>query len=118
MASFKVFVLAFAVTVVFSAAHAQYELENAYPNLTFSQPVDFQHAGDGSNRVFVVEQQGMIKVFDNADTSSTARVFLDIAAKVLSGGERNRLFLARLFTRPSKLNKQTFGRFELNLDKK
>ncbi|MCK5573026.1 MAG: PQQ-dependent sugar dehydrogenase [Bacteroidetes bacterium] len=94
MASFKVFVLAFAVTVVFSAAHAQYELENAYPNLTFSQPVDFQHAGDGSNRVFVVEQQGMIKVFDNADTSSTARVFLDIAAKVLSGGELGLLGLA------------------------
>ncbi|MBR9978903.1 MAG: glucose sorbosone dehydrogenase, partial [Bacteroidetes bacterium] len=43
---------------------AQLSLENAFPNLSFNRPVDLQHAGDGSDRIFVVEQAGRIFVFD------------------------------------------------------
>ena len=34
---------------------AQFELELAFPNLTFNSPVDLQNAGDRTNRLFVVE---------------------------------------------------------------
>ncbi|MGB6121502.1 MAG: PQQ-dependent sugar dehydrogenase, partial [Bacteroidota bacterium] len=87
-----------AASIVAAATHstatAQYELENAFPNLSFSQPVDLQHAGDGSNRLFVVEQNGVIKVFQNSDTTSITREFLNISSKVLSGGEMGLLGLA------------------------
>ena len=36
--------------------------ENAFPNLTFEFPVEIQAAGDGSDRLFVVEQPGRIRV--------------------------------------------------------
>jgi len=66
----------------------------AFPALTFSSPVDIQNAGDGSNRLFVVEQAGVIKVFKNDSAIATSTVFLDIQQKVTSGGERGLLGLA------------------------
>lgn len=59
----------------------------AFPNLSFSDPVDFTHANDGTNRLFVVEQNGVIQVFDNNSATEKATTFLDIKNKVASGGE-------------------------------
>ncbi len=56
----------------------------AFPNLTFVNPVDIQSANDGSDRTFVVEQAGRIKVFDNDDSVTSAGDFLDIRTSVLS----------------------------------
>ena len=77
-----------------ATALSQFQLENAFPGIAFSQPVDFQHAGDGSNRIFVVEQGGTIRVFPNADTVTSARVFLNLTGKLISGGEQGLLGLA------------------------
>jgi glucose/arabinose dehydrogenase len=74
--------------------NAQYTLQNSFPNLSFSSPVFLTHAGDGTDRIFVVEQAGRIKVFPNSQASTTAKVFLDITDRVLSGGERGLLGLA------------------------
>jgi glucose/arabinose dehydrogenase len=57
-----------------------------------TSPIFAGHAGDGSNRLFIVEQAGVIKVLQPG--GSTASVFLDINAKVLDGGERGLLGLA------------------------
>ena len=66
------------------------QLEPVFSGLT--APVYVTHARDGSNRLFVVEQAGRIRVYPPNATAST--VFLDITAKVLSGGERGLLGLA------------------------
>ena len=50
------------------------------------------HAHDGTNRLFVIEQVGRIRVAQPG--ASTTTVFLDIATRVLSGGERGLLGLA------------------------
>jgi len=76
------------------AANAQYNFQVAFPNLTFSNPLDLQHAGDGSNRIFVVEQAGRIKVFPNNSSVTTTKTFLDITDRVTSGGETGLLGLA------------------------
>ncbi len=68
--------------------------ENAFPKLSFSQPVELTHAGDGSNRVFVVEQAGTIRVFDNNAQTALASTYLDIKSRVASGGEMGLLGLA------------------------
>jgi glucose/arabinose dehydrogenase len=56
-------------------------------------PVYLTNAGDGSNRLFVLEQRGMVKVIQPGE--STATVFLDVSPLVSSsGGERGLLGLA------------------------
>ena len=56
-----------------------------------SAPLFVTNARDGSNRLFIVEQGGVIKVLQPGDTTPT--VFLDITSKVLSGGEQGLLGL-------------------------
>ena len=56
-----------------------------------SSPVFVTNAKDGTNRLFVVEQAGVIKVVEPGSTTPT--VFLNIASKVLSGGEQGLLGL-------------------------
>lgn len=52
------------------------------------------YAGDGTNRLFVVVQTGMIRVFENSESASVSQVFLDISRRVLYGGEQGLLGLA------------------------
>jgi glucose/arabinose dehydrogenase len=59
-----------------------YDLVEAFPNLDFARPTDIQHAGDGTNRLFVVEQLGRIRVFPNDPAAAAAGVFLDITGRV------------------------------------
>lgn len=71
------------------------EIQPAFPALSFVSPVDLQHAGDGSNRLFVVEKRGRIYVFDNDPGATTAGVFLDIETLVNdTGSEEGLLGLA------------------------
>jgi hypothetical protein len=60
--------------------------------ITFSSPLYVTSARDGTNRLFVVERAGVIKVLQPG--SLTPTVFLDITASVLLGGERGLLGLA------------------------
>ena len=50
-----------------------------------------QHAGDGSNRLFVVEQAGVIRVFANNAATTSASVFLDITGPVNNAGNEEGL---------------------------
>lgn len=54
------------------------EPERAFPKLRFERPLELTHAGDGSGRVFVVEQRGVIHVFPNRPDVDRTSVFLDI----------------------------------------
>ncbi len=77
-----------------SGANAQYTLEPAFPSLSFSSPVDLQSAHDGTNRLFVVEQQGLIQVFDNDAATASSSTYLDINTLVDTGSEMGLLGLA------------------------
>jgi glucose/arabinose dehydrogenase len=68
-----------------------YELQDAFPNLTFVRPVDIQNAFDGSDRLFVVEKQGLIRVFDNDAAVGATDTFLDISNRVRSSGSEQGL---------------------------
>ncbi|MCF6155560.1 MAG: glucose sorbosone dehydrogenase [Candidatus Brocadia sp.] len=88
------FLLLSVSTVIIARENQQYKLLNAFPNLSFKNPLDFQHAGDGTNRVFVVSQTGLIYVLENTPSAKSAKVFLDIRDKVIHGGELGLLGLA------------------------
>ena len=55
-------------------------------------PVQVTHAGDGSGRLFLVEQRGTVRVFQNGQL--TCGFFLDIRARVTAGGETGLLGIA------------------------
>ena len=59
----------------------------------FTQPVALANAGDGTGRLFVVEQGGRIRIITKAGTL-LATPFLDIHARVSCCGERGLLGLA------------------------
>ena len=70
-------------------------LIEAFPKLSFNRPVDLQHAGDNTDRIFIVEQRGVISVFPNENQVSNKRIFLNIESKVNdSGNEEGLLGLA------------------------
>jgi len=58
----------------------------------FSSPVFIGHAGDGSQRLFVVEQGGVIRIVRNGIPNAVP--FLDITDRVLFGGEQGLLSVA------------------------
>jgi glucose/arabinose dehydrogenase len=58
----------------------------------FTNPLDIQQAGDGSGRLFVVEQGGKIKIIQNGTVAGTP--YLDVSSLIVSGGETGLLGLA------------------------
>jgi uncharacterized repeat protein (TIGR03806 family) len=54
----------------------------AFPSLTFARPLFLTAPPDGSNRVVVVEQDGLVHIFPNSAATTTTRVFLDLRGVV------------------------------------
>jgi uncharacterized repeat protein (TIGR03806 family) len=73
---------------------ASMQMRRVFSRLAFASPILLTHAGDNSDRIFVVEQAGVIKVFPNQDNVASAKTFLDIRSRVTSGGETGLLGLA------------------------
>ncbi|MHA2099261.1 MAG: PQQ-dependent sugar dehydrogenase [Candidatus Kariarchaeaceae archaeon] len=76
-----------------------HDLEPTFENIKFSDPVDFQYveindSGQIINRIFVVEQRGVIIEVKNYNSNTPVKSdFLDIQTKVSSGGEKGLLGL-------------------------
>jgi len=66
---------------------------NAFPNLSFAQPLDLQVANDGSNRIFIAEKAGVIRVFENESSINESNIFLDLGA-IASSSEQGLLGFA------------------------
>jgi len=58
----------------------------------FDQPVYLTHAGDDSERLYVVEQSGYVRIIENGKI--LPRAFLDIHRRVVDGGEKGLLSIA------------------------
>jgi len=67
------------------------EAERVFPKLKFERPVELTFADDGTDRLFVVEQAGIVRVFPNAADASEAKVFLDLRDVVLRAGNEEGL---------------------------
>jgi len=74
-----------------------YDLIEAFPGLTFLHITDIQSAGDGSGRLFVVEQDGRIQVISNTGVKS---LFMDIDDRVEDGAAPSEVGLLGLAFHP------------------
>jgi glucose/arabinose dehydrogenase len=73
----------------------KYIVKPAFANLpVMENPVELTAPDDGTGRLFVVSQKGVIHEFSNTTDVSTKNIFLDITSKVTSGGELGLLGLA------------------------
>lgn len=70
---------------------APYSVKVVFPKLEFTRPVDLQHSNDNTNRLFVVEQEGLISVFKNESAVANKKIFLDIRSKVDDNGNEEGL---------------------------
>lgn len=72
----------------------EFSIVNAFPDISFVQPVDLQSPADGTDRIFVLEQRGRIHVFPNDPAVTETNIYLNIENIVQDGGERGLLGLA------------------------
>ncbi|MHC5022772.1 MAG: PQQ-dependent sugar dehydrogenase [Planctomycetota bacterium] len=82
-------------------------LTPAFPRLSFARPVYLTHAGDDSGRLFVLEQDGRIRVFEAKPDVEAAGVFLDIKERVYRGHNEEGL-LALAFHPRFRENRQFY----------
>jgi glucose/arabinose dehydrogenase len=69
-------------------------VQPVFPALSFAAPVAMLQAPGDSSRWFVVEQSGLVRVFNNVPGASTLSTFVDITSRVASGGEMGLLGMA------------------------
>ncbi len=75
------------------------QIKKAFPALKFTRPVDFQTPDDATNRVFIVEQRGVISSFTNLENVKEKTTFLTIEDKV--DDSRNEMGLLGLAFHPN-----------------
>jgi len=86
--------LILAILVSSTSLFAQPTLELTSYATGFAEPVDITNANDGTNRLFIVEKTGTIRIFDQDTGTVLPNDYLDIDALVSSSGERGLLGLA------------------------
>jgi uncharacterized protein (TIGR03437 family) len=82
----------FAATAVLALPLAAQELRFAPVASGIAAPTDIQNARDGSGRLFLVQQNGLIRILQNGSVAQ--QPFLDIRSKTRAQGERGLLGLA------------------------
>jgi len=73
------------------------KLVNAFPGLddgAFNYPMGLSEPLDGSNRLFVYERFGTVKILANTADASTTTIALNIGPKLFTGGEGGLLGMA------------------------
>lgn len=63
----------------------------AFPSLTFTLPLAIVDPNDGTNRLFVEEQDGRILSFENSSTATSVDTFLNITDRVARQGQEEGL---------------------------
>src|SRR3972149_2815938 len=82
----------FLILLTLSLSPAAFRLADHDAAASLAPPVHLTHAGDGSGRLFVVEQEGVIRIV--RDGRLLPQPFLDIRSRVISGGGMGLLSVA------------------------
>jgi glucose/arabinose dehydrogenase len=80
----------------FYARAQNYTFGEAFPGITFTAPIEMLTPPDDSKRIFIVQQNGITKVFHNKPGVAAGDVknFMNVSSKIIYGGERGLLGMA------------------------
>lgn len=87
----KLNILICSLLLLVNLSFSQVSVVEAFPNLTFTRPVDIVSPPDGSDRLFVVCQDGEIYVFPNDSTITEKSLFFSLKDSVSRYGEEDGL---------------------------
>jgi len=105
--NYTLIVILLLLTPIISSA--QYKLVPAFPGLTvFNKPIEMVHADDGTNRLFILQQGGIINVINNSPSVTDKKIFLNLTAKVSQGGEGSEIGLLGIAFHPDYENNRYF----------
>jgi len=105
--NYTLIVILLLLTPIISSA--QYKLVPAFPGLTvFNKPIEMAHAGDGTNRLFILQQGGIINVINNSPSVTVKKIFLNLTSKVSQGGEGSEIGLLGIAFHPDYENNRYF----------
>jgi len=104
--TFLIFIITFSIYNISTILSQPLELVEAFPNLSFTRPVLLTHSNDSSDRIFVIEQRGVIKLFPNDSNVSSSTTFMDIVGRVDDTG--NEMGLLGLAFHPDYANNHHF----------
>ncbi|MEO8664172.1 MAG: PQQ-dependent sugar dehydrogenase [Ignavibacteria bacterium] len=91
----KKFLAVFFLLLLVINAHSQYSLVPAFPNLpAFQAPLELVHSNDVTNRLFLVQEWGLIYLFKNNPSVNTKKVFLDLTDKIATFAQTGILGIA------------------------
>jgi len=68
-------------------------VSNAFPGVTFTNPICIASAPGETNRLFILERAGRVTVITNL-AAPTRHQFMDISSRVITGGEEGLLGIA------------------------
>lgn len=69
-----------------SFCYSQYTLQNVFSSTTFNKPLEMAVPPDGTDRLFIVGQRGVITIVNPSSPSTPGKIFLDISDKVTTSG--------------------------------
>lgn len=69
-----------------SFCYSQYTLQNVFSSTTFNKPLEMAVPTDGTDRLFIVGQRGVITIVNPSSPSTPGKTFLDISDKVTTSG--------------------------------
>lgn len=79
-------VLLFVLFTVSKQASSQYLFENVFTTTTFSKPLEMIDPKDGTPRMFILNQRGIVTVVNVDNPSAPGKTFLNITDKVTQTG--------------------------------
>ena len=80
------FVMGVLFLIPVSLCYSQYTLLNVFSSTTFNKPLEMVSPADGTDRLFIVGQRGIITVVNPSSPTTPGKVFLDISDKVIQTG--------------------------------
>ena len=89
MSTVLLLVIANSVGAQIDESELSLQVERAFPSLRIRRPVVIANAGDGSDRLFFVTQQGVIHVIPNDPLVEKTMTFLDIESRVVYKDKEN-----------------------------
>ncbi len=105
--NYTLIVILLLITPIISSA--QYKLRPAFTGLAdFNKPIEMVHAGDGTNRLFILQQGGIIYVINNSPSVTLKKIFLNLTSKVSQGGEGSEIGLLGIAFHPDYENNRYF----------